>query len=67
MAAGPMAERDCRMRSNLWDIFVECGRLEGHALWTLMQEPLTKAISANGIAWWSLVGACLKQPESAML
>lgn len=23
----------------------------------------TKAISANGIAWWSLVGACLRQPR----
>lgn len=23
----------------------------------------TKAISANGVAWWSLVGACVRQPR----
>lgn len=62
MAAGPMAERDCRMRSNLLDIFVECGRLEGHSLSTLMQEPLatpklkpSQLMALRGGVWWALV------------
>lgn len=57
-----MTERDCRMRSNLLDIFVECGRLEGHLLITLMQEPLAsprlkplQLMALRGGVWRALV------------
>jgi hypothetical protein len=50
------------MRSNLLDIFVECGRLEGHLLSTLMQEPLatpklkpSQLMALRGGVWWALV------------